>query len=287
MAKRTEGRDPRVVAGFFESLASFNEQPATNVTDRRAINWRRDADYGPFDEVLIEFTTREGRIGYCTKITDVLFYDASAGTYYNLLKAGTVERAMLYQGEDDSATGQFALAQSTDRLLVGTMRRPGGFEFVIDASILNNNASTMTFQHSSTVGFTTTAVSDNTKSTGIFEQAGIVEITAVPADGIWISKPLHKLQGIGHPDAAKKATSGLPRYWSSFASDNLTDAIEIEQIRTLLVTVADGVSDAQANKFKLITEYTIDIDQEQVGSLEIWGTTDNTGDLELNWFKYS
>ena len=286
MAKRTEGRDPKVIDEHGELLVNFASDPATTVASRRAINWRR-GEYGPYDEVLTEFQTIAGRIGECSKITDVLFYDASAGTYRDILHDTAKPEAMLFHEEDDSATAQFILGQATDRLLIGTMRRVGGFEFVIDASILNNNASTMTYQYSSTVGFTTTAVTDGTKSTWTFEQDGIVEITTVPADGTWIAKPLHELDGIGHPDAAKIATGGNPRYWSSFASDNATDAIEIEQIRTLLISVADTTGSAPAGNYKLTTEYTKDVDQTQVGSLEIWCQSGTTGDLSLTWFKYS
>ena len=286
MARRSEVRDVPVVDEYGELLVNFASDPATTVASRRAINWRR-GEYGHYDEVLTEFQTIAGRIGECSKITDVLFYDASLGRYYDLLAASSPEKAMLFHGEDDLATGQFTLGEATDALLVATMRHIGGFEFVIDASILNNNASTMTYEYSSASGFTSTAVTDGTKSTGTFEQDGIVEITAVPADGAWQPKQLHEIQGIGHPEEAKKLATGTPRYWSRFSSDNLTDAIEIEQIRTLLISVADTTGSAPAGNYKLTTEYVKDVDQLEVGSLEIWCQSGSTGDLSLTWYKYS
>lgn len=285
MARRTEGRDPKVIDEHGELLINFASDPATTVASRRAINWRR-GEYGPYDEVLVEFQAIAGRMGECSKITDVLFYDASAGTYRDLLNSPKYG-AMLFHEEDDLATQQFVLGEATDAILVATMRRVGGFEFVIDASILNNNASTMTYQYSSGAGFTSTAVTDGTKSTGIFEQDGIVEITAVPADGLWTQQILHEIQGIGNPDEARKYTNGQGRYWSRFSSDNATDAIEIEQIRTLLISVANTTGSAPAGNYKLTTEYTKDIEQLQVGSLEIWCQSGSTGDLSLTWFKYS
>ena len=286
MVRRTESRDPKVVDEHGELLLNFASDPATTVASRRAINWRR-GEYGPYDEVLIEFQTIAGRIGNCTKITDVLFYDASEGAYFDLLAGSSPPGAMLYHEEDDLATAQFVLGQATDFLYVATMRRAGGFEFVIDASILNNNASTMKYEYSSGEGFTSTAVTDGTKGTGIFEQAGIVEITSVPADGDWRPKILHEIVGIGHPEVAEGFTDGSPRYWSRFSSDNATDAIEIEQIRTLLISIADTTGSAPAGNYKLTQEYTKDVDQSQIGAIEIWCQSGTTGDLSLTWFKYS
>ena len=104
---------------------------------------------------------------------------------------------------------------------------------------------------------------------------------------MWRPKVLHEIKGLGHPEAAKKISDGADRYWSRFSSDNVTDSIEIEQIRTLLISVADTIGSAPAGNYKLTTEYVKDVDQLQVGSLEIWCQSGTTGDLSLTWYKYS
>ncbi len=293
MAHRVEGRDPKIVHETGELISNITSDPATTVASRNVMNWRRGA-YGPYDEILLQFTTIAGRIGECTKITDVLFYDASAGTYRDMLgpPQGS-NKAMLYRGEDDSAIEQFVMDEDVDFLYIATMKRHGGLGITLDASIKNDDASTMVFEVSSSAGFTVAAVTDGTDSSGdMFKTTpAIIEITTVPSKSAWHALALHEIEGIGHPEAAKIATDGSKRYWSRISATSVTgaplDAVEIEQLSPLLITVADTTGTAEAGFYKLDTPHTKDIEQDKVGALEYWAQSGTTADLEITSFKYS
>ncbi len=282
MALTKQVRDIPIKRSYGELISNITSDPATTVASRNAINLR----YG-FDELLLQFTTLAGRVGQTPKINYVLFYDASAGTYRDLLTRGArTQDAMIDRGR--SSVEQFTMDEDVDFLYVATSERVGGFSLTIDSSILNNDVSTMVYEYSSGAGFTVTAVTDGTKSTGIFEQDGIVEITTVPADGVWMPQILHQIQGIGHPDAAKIVTGGKKYYWSRISATTVTgpplDAVEIEQLATLLVLVADTTGSASAAFHTVTTEYTLDLSQE-IGGFEYWAQSGTTADLELSWFE--
>ena len=291
MARRTESRDPGITHEVGELISNITSDPATTVASRNTMNWRR-GEYGVYDELMLEFTTIAGRMGECSKITDVLFYDASAGTYRDMLGPPQGSNsAMLFRGEDDSAVEQFVMDEDVDFLYIGTMRRVGGFEFTLDASLVNDDASTMVFEISSGTGFVVSAVTDGTDSSGdSFKQSGVVEITAVPSEADWHAKALNEIDGVGHPDVAKKATGGIKRYWSRISQTSVSgaplDAVEIEQLSALLITVADTTGTADAGLYKLNQVFTKDIHHAEIGALEFWAQSGTTADLELTWFKY-
>ena len=284
---------PYIIDEHGEAILNITSDPAGTVTSRNVINWRR-GEYGPYDELLLEYTTYAGRIGECTKITDVLFYDASAGTYRDLL--GPPEgsnKAMLWKGEDDSAIEQFVMNEDEDFLYIGTMRRHGGLGITLDASIYNDVAATMVFEFSSSAGFTVAAVTDGTNAGGdMFKTAtpAIIEITSVPAEGTWQALALHKIDGIGHPDAAKTIAGYNKRFWCRISAASETDApldaVEIEQLSPLLISVADTTGSAPAGMYKVATEYQKAIDQLKVGAVEYWAQSGSTADLNLTWKKY-
>jgi len=280
---------PYIIDEHGEAILNISSNPAGTVASRNVINWRR-GEYGPYDELLLEYTTLPGRIGECTKITDVLFYDASAGTYRDLL--GPPEgsnKAMLWKGEDDSAIEQFTMNQDEDFLYIGTMRRHGGLGITLDASIYNDVAATMVFEFSSSAGFTVAAVTDGTNAGGdMFKTAtpAIIEITSVPAEGTWQALALHKIDGIGHPDVAKIIAGDNKRFWCRISASAALGAVEIEQLSPLLISVADTTGSAPAGMYKKDTEYQKAIDHLKVGAIEYWAQSGSTADLNLTWKKY-
>lgn len=247
---------------------------------RRAINVRDGAQ-----EVLMRFEGAEGRIGLCPRITAVLFYDASAASWTDLLGAN---KAIL----NSSQTGMARFTMdASDFLYIASVDRIGGFRLDLDATLLNNDASTGNLDYSAPGGFVNTTITDGSATGGAtLGVDGNVTITTVPADGTWAAVALSKV--VAMSEAAQRALPevNVKRYWCRFYATAITgpplDEVEIEQLIPFVydknaantADAAGGLIFIQSN-----TEYTEDLN-EDVGAIEYQSdetTTQRT--FGINW----
>ncbi len=262
---------------FYGTQLTALQNPATTAANRRTINLRRG-----FREMLLRNTDANAaddlRWAFVPKITYVYWYDDSAtkdaDKWIDILGDS---RAMLDSAQ--AGTTQFTLA-AADRLYVATTERHGGFEMDLDATINNDNAATITGEYSKRTGFVATGITDGSATGGatLANDLGPIEIDTAPADGDWMPVILNKVI----PSAP--LLDGSLYYWFRIVPNTLLDAVEIEQITPLVITIDNDTGNSEAGFFANNTEYTVDIDDSRVGGMEYWATG---GDVvaHLTWIK--
>lgn len=263
---------------FFGQQITALQNPATTAANRRTTALRRG-----FREILVRNTDATAaddlRWAFLPKIVHVFWYDDSqtvdSDKWIDLLGDS---KAML----DSAQTGisQFTLA-AADFLYIATTDRHGGFRATVDSSINNDNTSAaLTGEYSTRSGFVSTGLTDGTDSgsNAPLAQSGPIEIDTAPADGVWMPIVLNKVI------SSAPELDGNKYYWFRFTPNALLDAVEIEQLTTLVITIVNDTGDSQAAFFANNTEYTTDVNDSLVGGVEYWATgNDVIG--HISWIK--
>ena len=275
----TKQRTEVPIKEFFGQQITALQNPATTAANRRTSALRRG-----FREILVRNTDTTAaddlRWAFVPKIVYVFWYDDSAtkdvDKWISLLGDS---RAML----DSAQTGitQFTLA-AADLLYVATVARHGGLLPTIDGTILNATAATITGEYSTSQGFVSTAITDGTATGGATlgqNVAGnVIEINTAPADGVWQPILLNKVI------ASAPLLDGNKYYWFRIIPNTGIQAVEFEQLTTIVETIVDDTGDSQAAFFANNSEYTTDVNDSFVGGVEYWATG---GDAigHISWIK--
>lgn len=243
--------------------------PQANGATGLAAN-RRAVNLVPGHNQILLYAAAAARLALCPKIVHVYFYDASgsdeSNKWFDLLAD---DRAMVDGSK--TSTSQFTMAEDTDFLYIATTDKVGGFRFDLDASLINDDLSTMVFEYSGQNQFKTTAVTDGTDTgTEMLAQDGNVTITTVPSD--WYSGALKNLI-----NDAPSSLSGESFYWSRISATSVTgsplDAVEIEQLIALNVNpwTANSATAVEGESvwIEATTPYQIQIDPKDVGGFEV------------------
>jgi len=231
------------------------QSSADLIAARRSLNVRSG-----FTEILIEPEV-EVRVALCPKIVGVYWYDKSVDRWNDLLGGGGNDSEIL----DSARTGTATFTLDTDDFLyVGALSRFGGFRLDLDATLINDNASTLTCQYPAADGtWTALTITDGTNSSGTMAQDGNITFTvaAAPAQGAWKHETLPKLTDLGAP------TDTLA-YWLRFDTSALLDLVEIEDLAVFHVDMAAVLATGGGGGiFREDTEYTIDL-HDNVGAIE-------------------
>lgn len=238
-------------------LYAIQEAPQSDAdfsASRRSVNLRSGTR-----EILIEAAAAI-RLGFTPRVMSFWWYDASADAWNDLLGPN---REILFS--DLTGVRSFVL-NSADALYLQLADRVGGFSLDLDGTLVNGQAATITFEYLDINGsFTTQAVTDNTASAGaMLAQDGIITLDAVPA--AWGSVDFKKVDLPSHPPVDNSRG-----YWCRITPSATLDAVEIEQLRTLIPTIgSDGDLDSASIDMmfvKATTEYTIPV-SEEVQSIE-------------------
>ncbi len=263
---------------FYGQVITGVADPATTAANRRTLAVRRG-----FREILVrnaDATAAEVlRWAFFPKIVHVFWYDDSAtkdvDKWIDLLGDS---KAMLDSAQ--TSISQFTLA-AADRLYIATTDRHGGFLTTIDGTILNNNTATITGEYSTRSGFVATGITDGTTTGGATlgqNVAGnVIEIDTAPADGVWQPIVLNKVI------SSAPLLDGNKYYWFRIVPSTLLDAVEFEQITTLVRTIVNDTGNSEAAFFANNSEYTIDV-SDWVGGIEYW-VTEGAVTGHVTWIK--
>lgn len=247
------------------------QNPVSSEENRRALNARRG-----YHEVLVSGTV-VWRIGPVPRILYVYHNDDSANEWYDLLAPSGSPRTRNAIIDSGQTPERFVTLAAADQLYIATSDRVGGFRWNLTAFNATGSAA-LTMQHSSSSGFTTSAVTDGTDtgSTTPFAQDGNLVWDTLPDEDTWI--PVN-LKDVLAKDTVPSAVSGQKLHWTRISPLVSLDNFSIVSITTLLGVVHDDTGDAEASRFLANTEYTVDLDEDS-GAFEYWS---EAADSTVTW----
>lgn len=241
--------------------------------NRRAINARAG-----YHEILVTGTVL-WRLGFCPKILYVYHNDDSTDEWIDLLAPTGSPRTRNAIIDSGQTQVQFVTLAAADQFYIATTDRVGGFRWDLTAFNATGSAA-LTAQHSSSGGFTTSAITDGTDtgSTTPFAQDGNMTWDTLPDEDAWI--PVN-LKDVLPSTTVPAAVSTQKHYWTRLSPLVSLDNFSIVNLITLLQVVDNDAGDADALRLQATTEYTIDV-HDDVGALEFWTEGANTT-ITWNW----
>jgi len=234
--------------------------------------------------------TQGARVSLAPKIRYVYHYDASL--------TGTARWVLLAKWDDPSIDEMLDGAKLNTRLVnvmatadyiyIASTTRTAGWIVDLDGTILNNNASTLTFEYSDNAGFTATAITDGTDTGGatMGVTLGNVTIDSVPAEGTWVSRSLEDLNPANNIFPVDAHAKTEPFYWGRLDVSAVLDNVEIEQLIALDPEIAKGTTDGTGGAAKEDGEYAFLMDDD-VGGVVAVSTDSGTPKLNVTWWKRS
>lgn len=275
MPKRIRDTPIKELSG---TLLTAKITPATTAASRRAINFQAG-----FTELLLEPEDQAMRVGFTTKIMAVYHFDASAAVGSQFIDLLGDDKALTNDAVTGTAKATFA---TSDYLYIGTLDRHDGYRFDLTtpfntavASIWAGDA----LEYSTGNGWVSTAVTDDTEATAniAFGRDGTMEITTLPAEGVWRAAHLRDIVNSSAPQHGH-----IPLYWTRMTPEVTHNAATtFNNIIPLLKVIADGAAAADAANFKKNVEYTIEVDTSKYGGLEAWSIETGDSDLRMTWIK--
>ncbi len=250
------------------------QNPVGTEANRRAINVRAG-----YHEVLVTGTV-VWRLGLCPRILYVYHNDDSTDEWNDLLAStGPTSRGRNAIIDSGQTAVRFVTLAAADQLYIATTDRVGGFRWDLTAFNATGSAA-ITMQHSSSSGFTTSAITDGTDtgSTTPFAQDGHMVWDTLPDEDTWI--PVN-LKDVLAKDTVPPAIAGQKHYWTRLSPLVSLDNFSIVNLITLLGDIDDDTGDAEAFHLNASESYTIDIHQDK-GALEFWSEAGDST-VNLSW----
>ena len=262
---------------FFGEVLSNTEVPINPATagSRHAIARRL-----VFNEILFE-PAAAARMHLTPRIVAAYFYDASRALGSRWLDLIDDASKALINRHVAGDTGTVLDAmQTADFIYIAAEATYGGIFVDMDASSINANNVSVSFDYSRQGDFTSQALTDGTDSTGTLRQDGTISLDAVPTD--WVARRLDAL--LPSDDLPSKLATN-PLFWGRLSvSGALGGDTEIEQLVLVHADQGDSTNDGGAGFFKATTEYTIDLSPD-VGGLEWIAQGGAATTVNLTWIR--
>lgn len=240
-----------------------------------------------FNEILIECAAAS-RIHLPPAIIQLVHYDASASAgsrWVSLLGTQGQGFSSLINRNVTGGTGtQLDSMATADYIYIGTTGRHGGIFVDMTASVNATVSSVMTAAYSATASFTADAITDGTVTSGrTLAKDGNITIDTVPSESLWVPRTLLEL--------GETAAVDLPGdrlyWWRLDVSVAMPADVEIQEILPFHRAHADVATESGGSIYlKATTEYTIDIDRNKVGGLEIGAQGAGATTANVSWLEH-